>query len=390
MTHFFEHLVFKGSTSQTRQQMESRMNACGAKFGCFTSRETAVFYADCLCTEVNTVMEILVESVYYNAFNPSEIQAQKPIVYAEMEHQDTDVNVLLSDYLHASAFQGSPLAQSVLGTTMNLDSFNDNTLCQFLSKNFSPYRSVLVSVGGISHEQLETLAKTYMINITGPVQCREPDLYRFSGSDVRYRNDGLPVGNIAIAVEGPSFCDFDRVYMDIGRCYIGGWDRSQYANRDHALSLAHRLSSGQLCDAYQAFNITYKDTALWGVQFISPSIVQEDALYNIQDIWMKMCTIMTEGELQRAKRQLKTELLSKTDTCFGAFKDIGRYVLYNCNRRPSVRERLVAIDRVTVNDFKDVCMKYIYNQCPVVAVVGQSEGLPEYNRIRSAMYWLRF
>ncbi|KAI8431259.1 hypothetical protein MSG28_001288 [Choristoneura fumiferana] len=389
MTHFFEHLAFKGTKSKTREQIECRMNACGAKFGCFTNRETAVFYADCLCSEVPAVMEILVESIYYNAFNPAEIEAQKAIVVAEMQHQDSDVNVLLSDYLHASAFQGSPLAQSILGSSMKVYNFTDNALCQFITRNFNPYRTVLVSVGGISHEQLECLANTYMMNVTAAVQCREPDLYRFTGSDVRYRNDSLPVGNIAVAVEGPCFCDFDRLYMDVARSYLGGWDQSQYAKRDHAAPVARRASLGKFCDAYQAFNITYKDTALWGVQFLSRGLDQEDMLYTIQDVWMQMCTMITEGELQRAKRQLKAELLTKTDTCFGAFKDIGRYVLYNCNHRPSLVERLIAIDKVTVDDFKDVCMKFIYDKCPVVVVVGQSEGLPEYTRIRASMYWLR-
>lgn len=136
----------------------------------------------------------------------------------------------------------------------------------------------------------------------------------------------------------------------------------------------------------------------------------EDMLFNVQSEWMRLCTMVTEHEVERAKNLLKTNMLLQLDGTTPICEDIGRQMLCY-NRRIPLHELEKRIDvscliysnaflnifnfviyylqNVSAENVRDVCMKYIYDRCPAVAAVGPVENLPDYVRIRSSMYWLR-
>ena len=108
-----------------------------------------------------------------------------------------------------------------------------------------------------------------------------------------------------------------------------------------------------------------------------------------QNAWMNLCTTVTESDVARGKKALKASLVAQLDGTTAICDDIGRHIL-NYGRRIPLAEWDVRIDAVTPKTVRDVCSKYIYDKCPAVAAIGPIEQLPDYNRIRSAMYWLRF
>jgi len=111
-------------------------------------------------------------------------------------------------------------------------------------------------------------------------------------------------------------------------------------------------------------------------------------IYNIQSEWMRMCRAVTPTEVERAKNLLKTSMNLQLDGTTPICEDIGRQMLCYGRRIP-LYELEARINSVTPEDVRDVCNKYIYDKCPAVASVGPIENLPDYNRIRSCMYWLR-
>ena len=111
-------------------------------------------------------------------------------------------------------------------------------------------------------------------------------------------------------------------------------------------------------------------------------------LFNVQSEWMRLCTAVTQTEIERAKNLLKTSMVLRLDGTTPICEDIGRQML-SYGRRMPLHELEARIDAVTADEVRDVCNKFIYDQCPAVAAVGPVENLPDYNRIRSSMYWLR-
>uniref|UniRef100_S4RD42 Peptidase M16 C-terminal domain-containing protein n=1 Tax=Petromyzon marinus TaxID=7757 RepID=S4RD42_PETMA len=152
--------------------------------------------------------------------------------------------------------------------------------------------------------------------------------------------------------------------------------------------LAQTLAQKSVCHSYQSFNTCYSDTGLWGTYMVCDSMGIEETIHWVQAEWMRLCTSVTDGEVTRAKNLLKTNMLLQLDGSTPICEDIGRQMLCYGRRIP-LTELEARIDAVDSKVLRRVCSHYIYDKCPAIAAVGPIEQLPDYNRIRSAMYWLR-
>jgi len=169
---------------------------------------------------------------------------------------------------------------------------------------------------------------------------------------------------------------------------IGNWDRSMGGGANNSSRLASNCAEAGFCHSFQSFNTCYKDTGLWGIYFVTDALNQANMVFNIQNEWMRICTSITEFEVNRAKNLLKTNMLLQLDGTTPICEDIGRQMLCYGRRIPQ-HELEARIDAVDAQLVTDTCNKYIYDRCPAIAAVGPVENLPDYNNIRSGMYWLR-
>lgn len=388
VTYFFQHLVYKGTLKQTKTDLEREMSNIGAKFKCCTTRDMTSFYVECLASVSTCAIDILFNCIFNNAYPNPEIEIQKDLIYQEMLEHDQCPSKVLHDYLHSTAFQGTPLSQTIMGLSENLSNFNSNAIRDYMSKIFVPTKMVLASVGGVKHDVMVNLVEQNIRKSDACSQSASLGPARYTGSQLVYRDDSMNVGYIAIAVEGPSFCHEDKLCIDLASSAIGGWDGSQPGGTNHGTRVAYIASSGNLCEYYKTFNYSYEDTGLWGVEFVSPKEEVDDMVLTIQDEWMRLCHMMTDGELLRAKNELKSKIImnynSTVETCLELGQNILRTGYY-----PHFLEKLDAIDQITAKQLKNVCDKYIYDRCPVVVGIGATEALLPYPRIRSYMYWLR-
>jgi len=144
-----------------------------------------------------------------------------------------------------------------------------------------------------------------------------------------------------------------------------------------------------LAHSFMSFNTCYTDTGLWGLYFVADKMKIEDTTYCLQKEWMRICTSITDHEVARAKNLLKTNILMQLDGSTPICEDIGRQMLTYGRRipLPELDRRIEMIDAKMV---REIASKYIYDRCPAVVGVGPIDQLQEYNRIRGAMYWLRF
>ncbi|CAG4984695.1 unnamed protein product [Parnassius apollo] len=347
----------------------------------------SAYFVECLSSDVPLVFDILLECIFNNDFNHAVIESEKQAVCSEMFEHERNIQNTLFDYLHLSAFQGTPLEQTVMGPSNNISKFNEKLLSKLIYERFTPEKMVLTAIGGVNHHQIQDLANKYLSKLEH-VKIDEPNKFRYTGSDIRYRDDSQPMAHVAIAFEGPSFRDDDYAIMELASAVVGGWDKSQLGGLGHGTRVARAASYEGLCDAYKSFYISYKDTGLWGTYFIAPRLNLDDMVSVIQEEWMKLCTMITDEEIERAKNLLKTNLLTKSESVVKTSHKIGRSILY-CACISPLHETIMDIDNISSNDVKAVCYKYLYDKCPVVAAVGPIEALTDYNRIRSNTYWLR-
>ncbi|XP_072327422.1 mitochondrial-processing peptidase subunit beta [Scyliorhinus torazame] len=389
--HFLEHMAFKGTKKRSQLDLELEIENMGAHLNAYTSREQTVYYAKAFSKDLPRAVEILADIIQNSTLGGAEIERERGVILREMQEVETNLQEVVFDYLHATAYQATALGRTILGPTENIKSITRNDLVEYITTHYKGPRMVLAAAGGVGHEQLVDLAKHHFGNLLTTYDGNAtPDLppCKFTGSEIRVRDDKMPLAHIAIAVEAVGWSHADTIPLMVANTLIGNWDRSFGGGANLSSKLAQIACQGNLCHSFQSFNTCYTDTGLWGLYMVCESNTIDNMLHFVQREWMRLCTIVTDSEVARAKNLLKTNMLLQLDGSTPICEDIGRQMLCY-NRRipiPELEARIEAVDAKTV---RDVCTKYTYNKCPAIAAVGPIEQLPDYNKICSAMYWLR-
>ncbi|KAL7640146.1 UNVERIFIED_CONTAM: hypothetical protein RMT77_009560 [Armadillidium vulgare] len=389
ITHFLEHMAFKGTKKRSQTDLELEVENLGAQLNAYTTRELSVLYAKCLSQDVPKLVEILSDIVQNNKFGDPEIEKEREVILHKIE-AETNLRDVVFDHLHSVAFQGTPLARTILGPTQIIKSLNKQDFLDYINLHYKAPRIVFAGAGGIEHDTMVLLAEEHFKGLTWELDVPVPEMNfcRFTGSDVRVRDDDIPLAHIAIAFEGVGWSDPDRIPLMVASTLLGSWDRTHGGGVHNAYRLAQAGVEGNLCHAYEAFNINYKDTGLWGIYFECDRLTIDDFVFNLQCQLMHICTSVSELDVERAKNTLRSKLLLNLDGTTPISDDIGKQILYNGRRIP-FHELDAKIEAVNADILRDTCYRHLYDRCPAIAAVGPVEQLPDYNRIRSGMYWLR-
>jgi processing peptidase subunit beta len=242
----------------------------------------------------------------------------------------------------------------------------------------------------VNNEQLSELAEKHFGNLNNQYDYELPEVpaARFTGGEIRDRNDDMPLAHVAIAVEGAGWASGDNIPLMVANTLVGSFDRSHGAGTNLASHLASHAVRYNLCHSFQSFNTCYTDTGLWGMYFVAEMEQVEYALAAVQGEWMRLCSGVTDFEVERAKNLLRTNMMLMLDGSTPICEDIGRQMLCYGRRLPlsELEARINAVDAKMV---RDVCTKYIYDKDPAIASVGPVETLLPYTRIRDNMYQFR-
>jgi mitochondrial-processing peptidase subunit beta len=187
---------------------------------------------------------------------------------------------------------GHSLGCTILGPKENILSLKREDLADYINKNYTADRMVLVGTGGIDHEELVKLAEENFSSLPvspnplalGSSRSEKP---LFTGSEVRVRNDELPQAHIALAVESVGWTSQDYYPMLVAQAIIGTWDRSLGSASHSSSRLSNIIHKNHLANSFQAFNTSYSDTGLFGVYLITENKKQLDDLvhFTCKELW---------------------------------------------------------------------------------------------------------
>ncbi|MEQ2281089.1 hypothetical protein AMECASPLE_026771, partial [Ameca splendens] len=422
--HFLEHMAFKGTRKRSQLDLELEIENMGAHLNAYTSREQTVYYAkafskdlprggvqqktllndkserpnfvysSCVFDKTSSFLylavEVLADIIQNSTLGEAEIERERGVILREMQEVETNLQEVVFDHLHATAYQSTALGRTILGPTENIKTINRGDLVEYITTHYKGPRIVLAAAGGVCHQELISLARFHF----GKLPSREqgevpaPPPCHFTGSEIRVRDDKMPLAYIAIAVEAVGWSHPDTIPLMVANTLIGNWDRSFGGGVNLSSKLAQMACQGNLCHSFQSFNTCYTDTGLWGLYMVCEPGTIGDMMHFTQMEWMSLCTSVTESEVARAKNLLKTNMLLHLDGSTPICEDIGRQMLCYSRRIP-LHELEARIDAIDSNTIKEVCTQYIYNRAPAIAAVGPIEQLPDYNQIRSGMFWMR-
>lgn len=186
----------------------------GAHLNAYTSREQTVYYAKCLSKDLPKAVEILSDIIQNSKFGESEIERERSVILREMQEVETNLQEVVFDHLHSVAFQQTPLGMTILGPTENIKTIARQDLVEYIGGHYKGPRMVLAGAGGVNHEELVKLADKHFGNVKHTYDNTEIPLLspcRFTGSDIRVRDDSMPFVYGAVAVEGAGWDNPDNI-----------------------------------------------------------------------------------------------------------------------------------------------------------------------------------
>lgn len=389
ITHFIEHMAYKGFCSMNQALLEESLLFMGVKMSADTQREIQTFSAMALAEYAPNVLDVLARIITDLELDGSAIDLEKYNICLEMVDTDNDPRAVTFDYLHQTAFQGTPLAQRVIGPSKNVRKFDKIFAANYLCQHYQPYKLCVVSSGLVDHHAMVDWTAARLGHMIGEAACQSDDgPCRFTGSQIIYRDDSMPFAHVAIAFEAPGYASPEYWPLLVASRMVGDWDRSCGSGYGNGSLLARAAACANLCESFESFYLTYRDIGLWGVYFVGDGMKLDDMLANVQDQWMKLCVMTQHTDLERGVAAARLAVAQRVDGAARSCRDLGTELLYTCSRR-SVEDRWDALARVKVHAVRENCENIMYDRCPAVAAVGPTEGLPDYTRIRAGQYWLR-
>ncbi|EEH15874.1 mitochondrial-processing peptidase subunit beta [Paracoccidioides brasiliensis Pb03] len=391
--HFLEHLAFKGTNKRSQNQLELEIENMGAHLNAYTSRENTVYYAKSFNADVPKAVDILSDILQNSKLEPAAIERERDVILREQEEVDKQLEEVVFDHLHATAFQNQPLGRTILGPKENIQTIKRENLVDYIKTNYTADRMVLVGAGGIPHDQLVRLAERQFGSLPSQPpnsaafalaaeQKRTPD---FIGSEVRLRDDTIPTANIALAVEGVSWKDDDYFTALVTQAIVGNWDRSMGNSPYLGSKLSHFVGHHGLANSFMSFSTSYSDTGLWGIYLVSENLTQlDDLVHFVLREWSRLSFSVTEAEVERAKAQLRASILLSLDGTTAIAEDIGRQIVTS-GRRLSPKDVERVISKITEKDVMSFAQRKLWDKDIAISAVGSIEGMLDYQRIRADM-----
>jgi len=256
---------------------------------------------------------------------------------------------------------------------------------------------VLVAVSGLQKSEIDSAITKSFSSVTlssrnNKIRDRRavegvPD---YIGSQMGIRDDTFHEAQIAVGYETFS-ADHEHYFtLKIFEALIGEWNINDISGKFSSPGIAETFALEKLADNYTTFNYNYRKTGTFGIYFSTHNRQKlDDTLYEVFNEYQKLFARISAHDLYRAKQKVLNSYLKSIASPAGIANDIG-YQLSTYSRRIQPSEVVSRIDKVTVEDIKNLIDIYFYDVDPVVIGHGPLYEFPDYVLVRSWTYWNRW
>ncbi|CAI1841802.1 hypothetical protein SEUBUCD646_0B00750 [Saccharomyces eubayanus] len=317
---------------------------------------------------------------------------KKSVLKQVQDFEEIDQPNRVLEHLHSTAFQNTPLSLPTRGTQESLENLVVADMESFAHNHFLNSNAVIVGTGNIKHEDLVNHIESKNLSLQNGTKPELKKKSSFLGSEVRLRDDTLPKAWISLAVEGESVTSPHYFVAKLAAQIFGSYNAFEPASRLQGIKLLDNIQEYQLCDSFNHFSLSYKDSGLWGFSTATRNVTNiDDLMHFTLKQWNRLTISVTDTEVERAKSLLKLHLgqLYQSGNPANDANLLGAEVLAKGSKE-SLDEAFKKIDAVTVKDVKAWAGKRLWDQDIAIAGTGQIEGLLDYMRIRSDMSMMRW
>nr|WP_205603366.1 pitrilysin family protein [Heyndrickxia shackletonii] len=366
ISHFLEHMFFKGTKTRTAREIAEAFDSIGGQVNAFTSKEYTCYYAKVLDNHSQFALETLADMFFHSTFVEEELKKEKNVVYEEIKMYEDTPDDIVHDLLSKTVYENHPLGYPILGTEETLETFNSETLHQYMHDMYTPDR-VVISVAGNIEETFIKQIETLFGNYTGGKRNLNEDAPTFHSNQIVKKKDteqahlcigyeGLPIGHKQI---------YDLIVLNN---ILGGSMSSRlFQEVREQRGLAYSVFS---------YHSSFKDTGMVNV-YAGTGANQLDQLYDT--VSQTLETIKGEGvtdkEVKNCKEQLKGSLMLSLESTNSRMSRNGKNELLLGYHR-SLDEIVEVIDKVTMDKVNSLCNK-IFSKKNSISLVSPDGKLPK-------------
>lgn len=157
MSHFVEHMLFKGTKNRSNEQLNRELEFLGGDYNAYTDYISTVYSITCLDEEFEKGIELLSDMVLNSSFDEKEMKKEKGVVLSEIKSDKDDIEDLSISRTHEYAFNKSALKNSIAGTEEHVKGFKRKQVYDFYKKYYTPDNCIIVTVSAFSHEQMQKI-----------------------------------------------------------------------------------------------------------------------------------------------------------------------------------------------------------------------------------------
>ncbi len=178
ISHFIEHMVFKGTANRSVKEIAQSLESVGGYMNAFTGKEHTCYYARVLDEFAELALDVLSDLAIHPTFPAKDIEKEKGVVIEELKNAEDDPDDIIHDYFDKALFGEHPLGFPVIGSEPNLRSFSRGDLVRHVKHHYVPGKMVLAAAGNISHERLVALADRYFGELKSSTRPKPTERHR--------------------------------------------------------------------------------------------------------------------------------------------------------------------------------------------------------------------
>ena len=367
ISHFVEHMLFKGTRSRSAQRIAREMDSIGGNLDAFTSKETICFNVKSLSDHVPIALDILTDLVMNPTFAPPDIERERGVILEEIKIDEDNPDVLVHELFTQSFWKGHPLGKPILGTTETVARLGQQQLFAYHGDCFHGGNMVFSAAGNLDHDRFTAAVAEKFAALAGGDAPQEQSAPEPSARITLRNKKALEQVQICLGVPSPPITDESRYAALILNTILGGGMSSRLfqtirEERGLAYSIYSDLSpyrdTGNLC----VYAGTSTNKALEVVDLV---LAEFRSLKEAQ---------VAEEELTRAKDQVKGNILLGLESSNARMANLARQEMY-FHQFFSAEEVIARIEDVTADHVQAMAHRLFQPESIAVTLLGRLDGV---------------
>lgn len=346
MSHFLEHMFFKGTRKRTAKEIALEIDEIGGELNAFTSHETTTFYAKVLDEHIVQAVGLLSDNFHDSQFEPNEIEKERQVVIEEIKMVEDDPEDLVHELYAEDVWKGSPLGRPILGTTDTVLGITRKKIIHFLKRTYDPHEIIISVAGHFNDAALMKLLRRAFENYTANEATPRPRVPPTLNPHFQVKQRKLEQIHLCLGTQGLPQNHPDRYVLAVINTVLGGSVSSRLfqeirERRGLVYSIYSHLSS------YQDGGLVtvYAGTSIQNAPKVAGLILKELKKLKEKGIG--------PDELEKAKNHIKGGIMLNMESTSSRMSKLAKDEIYFGRHFP-LKEIVGEIDKVSVAQVMDL------------------------------------